>query len=633
MSRRVLAALLPGLLALALAPAAGAVTFAGQVIDGPDAALTSAGSLGVARDGTGALAYAKSGRVYVAALSGGTWSSPVAIDGGVPSNAADVHVSAADGGAVVVAWTAGGRVWTSYRAPFAPAFGTPQAVYSGTADNLSIDLSVNLKAFLAFHAGGDVRVARLYNGSWTLLSQALDASSADAGAGTGRPDVAVASDGTAIVVWGEGGTVFARRVRGTDVSTVVVQASLPSLGGQAAAGADLPVVDTGDDDSFAVVAFRQSFRQDVSTVPHVIARRLRGSAFDDPIAVDDLGVPTSVSGGSPAVSMAGNNHGYVVASRSDGQVWTSLVDAPADIQQPSRADLATGGASPPATVAVAEHTWAYVVSRRSGRVVIRPQKTNSDKSYGFEQVVSGDELGSVDATAGLRAAADDPGDLVVAFVQGSGSDRRLVVGGVDFPPSRPTELGPLKWLRTDRPRLVWTASNERWGARYAVSVDGVSVGTTSSDAFRVPADVADGVHRYQVTVSDLRGQSATSRVGTFKVDTRAPKARLALGGSRVRGGLVRARARGSDGPRSDSGGGGAPTSTRATGSGVRSMRINWGDGSRTVTVREGRRPRHRYRKAGRYKVALTVRDLAGNHTRKVKRVRIRRAAASSHSKR
>ena len=36
----------------------------------------------------------------------------------------------------------------------------------------------------------------------------------DAGAGTGRPHVAASADGVAIVVWGEGGHVFARRVQG-----------------------------------------------------------------------------------------------------------------------------------------------------------------------------------------------------------------------------------------------------------------------------------------------------------------------------------------------------------------------------------------------------------------------------------
>jgi hypothetical protein len=95
---------------------------------------------------------------------------------------------------------------------------------------------------------------------------------------------------------------------------------------------------------------------------------------------------------------------------------------------------------------------------------------------------------------------------------------------------------------------------------------------------------------------------------------------------------VRARTRGSDGPTSSGGGGGAPTSTRAVGSGVASLRISWGDHSRTRTVRGGRRARHRYAKAGRYKVTLTVRDEAGNRTRKVKHVRIRAAASSGHKR-
>ena len=93
------------------------------------------------------------------------------------------------------------------------------------------------KAYLAFTAvgdgGHDVRTAYYFQGQWALGTGPLDANpaAADAGLGSGRPDVATAGDGTAIVVWGESGHVYARRVLGTSPSIVFEQADPPSIGG------------------------------------------------------------------------------------------------------------------------------------------------------------------------------------------------------------------------------------------------------------------------------------------------------------------------------------------------------------------------------------------------------------------
>jgi PKD domain len=630
MSRRRLLVLLSGLLALAPAPGARAATFAGGVIDGPSASLTSAGSLDVARDGSGGLAYVKDGRVRVSSLTGGVFSSGVAVDVGVPAGAANVRLAAARGGALVVAWTAGGRVWTAYRPPLAPAFGAPVPVWSGAADGLALDLSVNFKGYLAFHANGDVRVVRLAAGRWSLVSRLLDARPADdAGAGTGRPDIAVASDGVALVAWGEAGTVWTRRVFNAHVSVAVVSANVGSLPGHAAGGADLPAISTGDDDSIAVVAFRQVFAGDAGNVTRVFARRERGSAFDPAVAVDGLSsFGAGQSATSPDVALAGNLHGFTVASQASGQVWGSLVRLPGSLDAPTRADLAASGAPPLAVTAVAEHNWAYVASRRASAagstVVLRAKRTNGDEAWQPEQVVSAPALGPVDPAAGLQAAADDAGDVAVAFVQGTGAARRLVVGGLDLGPGRPTDLRPKTWARSSRPRLSWTPGLENWGARYSVTVDGAAAGTADVNRFRPAAALGDGPHTYQVTEIDRRGQSAVSGPATFRIDTRRPRARLVVGGSRSVGRAVRARASGRDGPAAT--GGVAPGGPSTTGSGVKRLRISFGDGTPSVRVRSGHTVRHRYRRPGRYTVTLVVSDVAGNRTKKRTRIRIVRAA-------
>jgi hypothetical protein len=121
------------------------------------------------------------------------------------------------------------------------------------------------KAYLAFTAtdgagGGDVRCAFYYQGQWALESAPLDNRPADpAGLGDGRPQVATAGDGTAIVVWGEDGHIYSRRVVGTSPSVVDEQADPPSAYGWAetGAGATDPAVAVGGDDSYATVAFEE----------------------------------------------------------------------------------------------------------------------------------------------------------------------------------------------------------------------------------------------------------------------------------------------------------------------------------------------------------------------------------------
>ncbi len=122
------------------------------------------------------------------------------------------------------------------------------------------------KAYLAFTVAGagghDVRSAFYDAGQWALEPTALDANPADdAGTGTGRPSVAAAGDGVAIVAWGEAGHVFTRRVWGVSPSIVYEQADPASISGWNEVSADEPSVGSGGDSSYADVAFRERPRQ------------------------------------------------------------------------------------------------------------------------------------------------------------------------------------------------------------------------------------------------------------------------------------------------------------------------------------------------------------------------------------
>ena len=107
------------------------------------------------------------------------------------------------------------------------------------------------------------------------------------------------------------------------------------------------------------------------------------------------------------------------------------------------------------------------------------------------------------------------------------------------------------------------------------------------------------MHRYTVTATDRRGQVATSRTRTFRVDPGLPTLNIKVRrrGRRVTVSTV-ARDRGP--------------------AGLDYVQIDWGDGSRKVRRRSSV---HSYKK-GRYTLKVTAADKAGNATVKSKVLRI-----------
>jgi hypothetical protein len=598
------------LAALVVAPAASAAVgqfFPGQAID---SGVTSLGGLAVARDGTGGAVYVRPDagveHVFVARLAGGAWQTPERLDAALAAPATQAAISAGDGGALAVAFISGGNLFTTVRTAADQPFTAPTLVATAAA-NPSVDLSINGVAYVSFTAlggagGGDVLVARKDREATTfqLIGASVDIDPADqAGVGTGRSKVVVAADGVALVVWGEAGQVYARRVFETRLSQAPQLATAGALQGHAGGQADAPDVDVEDDSSFAWVVFREFFEDGAGGVKRrAVARRLVGSAFNDPVPIDGLTFPIADSAGPPRVDIDGRGEGYG-ASAATATAWGAVLKD--DVFNPG-AVLGIGAPNATLPVPAVDEAGDGLVAWQNADQTIHARPFDNTRASRRVQI-PGPEVslslpggGPSDAADGLESAADRAGDIAVAFVQGVPGNRLLVIGTFDRAPGVFRLSSGTTFRNVARTPLKWSQSAELWGPlTYSVEVDGRVVGQTAATALAVP-NLADGVHRWRVIATDRRGQvTATSR-RVLRQDGTAPRARVTVA---RRGRTVRVVVRPSDA---------SPAGRPA--SGVGRVTIAWGDGRRTVS----RRASHGYRRGGRFTLQVTVRDKAGNAT-------------------
>jgi hypothetical protein len=581
-------------LSLAVPASAGAVTgkfFAGTAIDGPSADIQSLSDLDVARDGTGALSYVKRvdgvDHVFVSRLVDGAFQAPEQVDAGLSGAGSQPVVAASDGGRLVVAFVNAGSVYAAVRPAGAPGWAATQQI-AGSGSNPDVDMSINGVAYLTWTSSGDVEAARLERNAtaFNVIPGPLDIDPANtAGTGTGRPKVAVAADGIATVVWGEADHVYGRRIFELRLSTAP-----QDLG----ADADAPDISSEDDSSFAWVVFRQGGL--------AVARRLVGSEFDPPITLEG-----AEGAAEPQVAINGRGVGYAgIGGVGSGAAYGAVLKD--DVFNP--ATVIGGGFGTPAPVpAVAESgdgLIAYQQGDASGgssiaarpyhyvpasRVVTQPGPVGS---------LSDPTLGPADAARGLLASGDRAGDVAVAFVQGTGSGSQIVAGAFDRAPGTFRANTTTKWRKFARPPLKWGTSFELWGPlTYQVQIDGVPVAqTTNATTVKVPARVKDGVHRWRVVAIDRRGQTTATPMRNLRVDATPPKVSFRLSGAHKRGALLKVAGKVSD-----------ASGTKAKASGLKDVRISFGDGSRAIA---GVRASHRYGRSGHVTVSVTASDNAGN---------------------
>ncbi len=631
------------LAAVLLVPAAGASaairrtpTLAPNdtVVDGPNPAILALGGLAVARDGTGGLIYLRQvggvARVFASELVGGTFHGAVQLDSALPSASSAPVIAGTNGGELLAAFVNGGELYAVQKPSASASWGAPVPIFAGAA-NPSLSISTFGKAYLAFtgvgDGGHDVRVAYFDLGHWALASAPLDANPADdAGTGSGAPQVATAGDGTAIVAWGENGHIYTRRVLGTSPSVVDQQVDPSSVAGWSEVSAGDPQISTGGDSSYAAVAFDELLASGAMQQTRVFVNRLQASGYDGARAADGLSTPGTVGGGQPRVAVTEYGAGFVTAEQEQSHdlFETALSDNenPQSTAQVNGLAQQTDPDAVPATAGLVSTLIAWQQNPGgAGLPEIRVRYAPDGSTLGPEQVVSSPALGPTDADLGLFAGGDVAGDAAIAWVQGTGSQTRIVAGQLFQAPGSVTPSTLFRYADSVNPILAWSPASEQWGApRYALTVDGAAIADTTATAIRVPVALSQGRHVWRITASNLGGLTNASRTSTVFVDTVAPQVSFKLSGTRHPRTRVWIKVRDSDTPR------GIP---RAQASGIASVQVRWGDGSKS-TVRHVKS--HVYRHSRTYAVKVIVTDRAGNRTVKKRKLKITPATPRAHKR-
>jgi hypothetical protein len=506
-------------LALLLAPSAQAGWYAAGVVDGP-AEITALGDVDVARDGTGGLVYLKRDagvpQVFLSRLDDGAWQPPEKLSSG--AFVTEAAVTATDGGRLAVAWIAGGEAFATVipAASQAQAPAPPTPLGGGGASGIAIDMGINEDGYAVWSAGGDVRAARLDGTAWTPLAASLDVDpTRPAGEGAGRPRVAVSAEGNAVATWAETDTngrshVVARRLTRLVPSSAPQDLTLETFGGEAGGSADSPDLDIEDDGSFAWVAFRQ----DIGGRSRTVARRLRGSLFEDPFAIDG-----GVTSAAPRVDFAGKGIGGAVASADGNAVYSAYLSKFDEFDPAQRVDATPGDAAPAPTIAASERDDVYVAWRTGagGGGDVRARRKPAEAAFEPEFVASNPAFGPVPPNQ-LAIGSDRLGNTVVAMLQGSGPQTHITAAAWDRPPGRPGFIGVLPRYRAKKLVVRWMPGAELWGRQtFTVRLDGKVIRTTTGSRFSYKRKLKKGRHRLTVTATDPRGQAVTSLAQSFRV--------------------------------------------------------------------------------------------------------------------
>ncbi len=594
------------------------------VIDGPDAGITSLDGVAIARDGTGGLVYVKDvagiPHVFVSVLQNGAFQAPVQVDAGLLAGSAQPVIAAGNQGTLLVGFINNGALYVADRVG-GGAFAPPAPIYPAAA-NPSISMSNFGKAYLAFTAtngggGGDVRAAYYYAGAWQVLGAPLDDNPANAaGTGTGRPQVATAGDGDGIVVWGENGHIFTRRVVKTAVSVVDEQADPASVDGWQEVSAGDPVIAAGGDSTYASVDFQETLANGATQQSRVLFNRLHGSQYDGVRAVDGVTTGGPEGADQPHTSDTEYGDGWVLSERNQShQLFATTLTNNDSFGSTLRVDSLANAAPPDAVSSNAGLTSTYIVWQQTpgaaGPAEIRLRYAPGGGDLGPEQVISSPSLGATSADQGLVAAGDVAGDAAAAWVQGSGAETRIVAAQLFQPPGGFSPAHAFFYARTAQPQLSWSPANELWGPpQYVVKIDGAVAGQTTATSFVPSIPLADGRRVYQVTAVNAAGLASAARAATVFVDTVKPKVSLRFSGTRAVGYVVHLTAHYSDPP--------PPGLPKSAASGVATVFVNWGDRSARARIRRTTAS-HMFRRRGRrpytVTVTVTVTDRAGNTTR------------------
>jgi hypothetical protein len=602
------------------------------VIDGPSADIQSLNGMSMSRDGTGALVYLKDvlgvPHVFVSRLSGGVFGPAVQADAGLVGASSQPVIASGQGGLVLVAFVNGGTLYVAQAANSGAPLGAPAALISG-ASNPSISISNFGKAYLAFTdtggaGGGDIRTAYYFQGQWALEPGPLDATAPDqAGTGTGRPDVIAAGDGVGIVVWGEAGHIYSRRVTRVSPSAVVEQADPSSFAGWSEVSADRPSISAGGDSTYASVTFAEQLTNGSATQSRVLMNRLHGSQYDGPSAADGA-VTGGVEGADqPQTAVTEYGSGFVTSETDQThQLYTTTVGSNDARGQTERVDSLPNADPPdavPATAGLVSNLIAWQQTPGvAGTAEIRVRYAADGADLGPEQVVSDPSLGPTNADAGLVAAGDVSGDAAIAWVQGSGASTRIVAVQFFQPPGGFVASNRFRYATTATPLFEWSGAAELWGSpTYVLRIDGTTAGQTTATQMVSPVALTNGRHTYQLEALNQAGLATGATPATVFIDTMPPRANWKLTGTAIVNTREQLRVAYTDPPPA-----GLP---RTDASGVDTVYVKWGDGSRQARIRRTSAG-HVYTRIRTYTIRITLTDHAGNTTVITHKVKIRAKA-------
>jgi hypothetical protein len=582
--------------------------------------------LSVARDGTGGLVYLKNvggvAHVFVSRLLGGSLQTPTQVDAGLLGPSSQPVIAADPAGLLLVAFINAGQLYVVGAAGGLAPLGAPTALFEG-AGNPALSLSNFGKAYLAFTAagagGGDVRAAYYYQGQWAIEPAPLDAvASDDAGTGAGRPQVVAAGDGIGIVVWGENGHVYSRRLSGTTPSVVYEQADVPTLDGWNEISAGDPVISSGGDSSYAEVAFDEVIGSGTARQSRVLMSRLHGSQYDRIVEGDGELTAGPEGAAQPAAAVTEYGAGFVTSEHDQShELYATALGTNEAAGTTTRVDSLSNATAPDAVPATAGLFSTLIAWQQNpgttGPAEIRVRYAPNGADLGPEQVISSPTLGATDADSGLAAAGDVAGDALIAWVQGTGAGTQIVAGQLYQAPGGFVPEQTFRYAVSASPVLSWSPASELWGApEYTVKLDGVPIAQTQATAIRTPAAVANGPHTWQVTAVNHAGLSTAARTATVFVDTVPPRVSLTITGVRTVKSTLQIDLNYTDSP---------PPLPPSDASGIASVQVRWGDGSSSTKL--GHIKYHAYKRRGTYPVTVIVKDRAGNKTTLVREVKIK----------
>lgn len=625
-------------LALLLAPAAGpapapALVAPVQPVDGPSTAIRELGGVAMSADGTGGLVYRKDdadGRphIFAAQFVDGAWRPPQRVDTGSAQRFESSWpvIAAGDGGRLLVVWVqefgAADRMFSASLQPGSRRFEPPVPVDLNVGDSAlgtypAVSMAPGGQAYLTYRVVtdaqpatvppgnvlGEYRLARYTGQLWSGFGAPVNrnpAAGQPVPAEANRPQIGADQLGNAVLAWQELDDDFVPRVYARRIFSgstgIAVQVTPRELDGRVVrAGADQFSLDVGRFGE-AVVAWRQQpadgagfarARALAAVTPDVFSPD--AATFGAPFDIDGdgaegpeaLGPLSAAAAGPSRLALFGAGTAVLATDFSDtaGAAPMRLDAGGLRSAADPQADLAGSGA--------AALAWKVdPAAGARGGLLVRERRADGVTT---DRTLAAPRGGVVDV---FRLAGSGLGDALVAFTQGTGAGRQVAAGLVDAPPDVFNAQAPLDWVRADRVEVAWDPA--RHAVRrisYAVVVDDEVVADgLRGERFALPlADVADGRRAVTVVATDDAGQETTSVAADLKVDRRPPGVSV-----RVRGRVARVVV--SDG-RGRSGVSAAET------------RITWGDGARAA----GRaRAARRYRRPGRYRVSVKVRDRAGN---------------------